>query len=34
MTDFGDMEEAQKWTEKIETEAKQTEKPFSSLDFP
>ena len=33
ITDFGDMEEAREWREKIEAEAKQTEKPFSSLDF-
>ena len=34
ITDFGDMEEAKEWIDKIETEAKQTEKPSaSSPDF-
>ena len=33
ITDFGDMEEAKEWIDKIETEAKQTEKTLSSPDF-
>jgi hypothetical protein len=33
ITEFGDMKEDQEWTEKIETEAKQTKTPVSSPDF-
>jgi hypothetical protein len=32
-TNFGDIDEAREWREKIETEAKQTEKPAKDTDF-
>jgi hypothetical protein len=33
ITDFGDMDEAREWRNKIEAEAKQAEKPTSDLGF-
>jgi hypothetical protein len=33
ITDFGDMDEAREWREKLETEAKQSEKPTNDQDF-
>ena len=33
ITDFGDINEAKEWTEKMEAEAKQTEKPTNDQDF-
>jgi hypothetical protein len=32
-TDFGDKDEAQEWREKIEAEARQTDKPAQTPDF-
>ncbi len=33
ITDFGDINEAKEWTEKMEAEAKQKEKPTNEQDF-
>ncbi len=33
ITDFGDMDEAREWRERLEAEAKQTEKPSHEQDF-
>ncbi len=33
ITDFGDINEAKEWTEKMEAEAKQNEKPTNDQDF-
>jgi hypothetical protein len=33
ITDFGDMEEARDWKEKIEAESRQTDRTANTLDF-
>ncbi len=33
ITDFGDKDETQEWREKIENEARQTDRPAQTMDF-